>query len=85
MCGGKGRSYALEGEQSFPLIQGTITGNSPCWDAYLEGFSLSAFASWCGAESQLVGQKAKLSLVLRARGGEVGRQQTQIEEQGHDS
>lgn len=34
---------------------------------------LSAFASWCGAESQLMGQKAKLSLVLRARGGEVGR------------
>ena len=38
MYGGKGRSYALKGEQSFPLIQGTITGNSPCWDAYLEGF-----------------------------------------------
>lgn len=37
MCGAKGRSYALKGEQSFPLIQGPITGNSPCWDADLEG------------------------------------------------
>lgn len=26
MCSGKGRSYALKGEQSFPVIQ----GNSPC-------------------------------------------------------
>ena len=81
-CGEKGRPYALKGEQSFLLIEGPITGNSPCWEADLAfPFSLCQLV-WSrtptnGAESQAL-------LVLRARRGEVGRQRPGTEEQGRD-
>lgn len=51
MCGGKGRSYTLKVEQSFPLIQGPITGTSSCWEASLEGLFFQSLPAEVGQKA----------------------------------
>lgn len=62
MCGGKGPSDALEGKQPFSLIQATILGNSPCWDAYLKGFSFQPLPAGVEPKANEWGRKPSFPL-----------------------